>query len=144
MKIKDLDGNWIGLAYNGELPYCVDNVSSPLGFDLGFEIVYRLLFYSRENHQLQDHRTIEKFKKVLQKSFGLSMKHYHVEEVENLANSNWWRIYWDKGAFDLRLLQTFERNLAKTAEENNIRVIVTGMHILSRPISYISSVIKKG
>jgi len=131
MKVTSTRGDWIGLAYWKRCSYRVDYFSSPDGWDFGFEVVYRLIFYTR------DSRLIEKFRTAFKKAFGLSDDHYEVEQVLDVGNSIFWRVYWDKKGFELKLLEKCEDKLNKVAEGNNTRVVVLEMAIIPRSLDYI-------
>lgn len=131
MKVIDTRGDWIGLAYWKGCSYRVDYFSSPDNWDFGFEVVYRLIFYT------SDTRLIEKFRIAFKKAFGLSDDHYEVEQIPSIGNSVFWRVYWDKKGFELKLLEKCEDKLNKVAEGNSTRVVVVEMAIIPRSLDYI-------
>jgi len=131
MKVIDTRGDWIGVAYWNGCSYRVDYFSGPDNWDFGFEVVYRLIFYT------SDTRLIEKFRMAFKKAFGLSDDHYEVEQVLGVGNSVYWRVYWDRKGFELNLLEKCEDRLNKVAESNNTRVVVVEMAIIPRSLDYI-------
>ena len=136
MKITNTRGDWIGLSYWKGYSYRVDYFSSPDDWNFGFDIVYRLIFYS------SDTDVMEKFRIAFKKAFGLSDDHYEIEQALGVSNSVFWRVYWDKKGFELNLLEKCEANLNKVAESNNTRVVVLEMAIIPRSSDYIHQSIK--
>jgi len=136
MRVINTRGNWIGLAYWKDCSYRVDYFSTPDDWDFGFEVVYRLIFYTC------DTRLIEKFRIAFKKAFGLSEQHYEVEQVPEVGGSVFWRVYWDTGGFDLNLLEKCEKKLDKVAEATNTRVVVVEMAIIPRSLDYIRQVVE--
>lgn len=84
MKVTNTRGDWIGLAYWKGCSYRVDYFSSPDDWNFGFEVVYRLIFYTC------DSRLIEKFRMAFKKAFGLSDDHYEIEQALGIGNSVFW------------------------------------------------------
>ena len=113
MKVTNTRGDWIGLAYWKNCSYRVDYFSSPDHWNLGFDVVYRLIFYTC------DTRLIEKFRIAFKKAFGLSDDHYEIEQAPSVGNSVYWRVYWD-----------------------NTRVAVLEMAIIPRSLDYIHQLIE--
>lgn len=143
MRIADLNGNWVGLAYVDEYPYNVDNFSTPDGWNIGFDIVYRLIFIF-DASQNKDERLREGFREAFRKAFNLTDNHYETQQWPDEAfGSVFWRIYWDRQAFDLRLLKKCEENLDECAELNKAKVLLLDMVIVPRSNSYIAQLIKQ-
>jgi len=136
MRVVNTRGDWIGLAYWKGCSYRVDYFSTPDHWDFGFEVVYRLIFYT------SDIRSIEKFRIAFKKAFGLSEEHYEVEQVPEIGNSVFWRVYWDRGGFELNLLEKCETKLNKVAEGTNTRVVVVEMAIIPRSLDYIRQAVE--
>jgi len=136
MKVTNTRGDWIGLAYWKDCSYRVDYFSSPDDWNFGFEVVYRLIFYTC------DTRLIEKFRIAFKKAFGLPDNHYEIEQAPSVGNSVFWRVYWDKKGFELNLLEKCETKLNKVAESNNTRVVVLEMAIIPRSLDYIHQLIE--
>jgi len=136
MKVTNTRGDWIGLAYWKGGSYRVDYFSSPDHWNLGFDVVYRLIFYTC------DTRLIEKFRTAFKKAFGLSDDHYEIEQAPSVGNSVFWRVYWDKKGFELNLLEKCETKLNKVAESNNTRVVILEMAIIPRSLDYIHQLIE--
>jgi hypothetical protein len=136
MKVIDINGEWTGLGYWKGRSYRVDYFSSPDGWKIGFEIVYRLIFYT------DDTRLIEKFRTAFKKAFGLSNEHYEVGQELGVGSSVYWRVYWDREGFELNLLKKCEDGLDKVAESNNTRVVVVEMAIIPRSLDTIRQEIK--
>jgi len=131
MKIIDTDGEWTGLGYWKGGSYRVDYFSTPDSWNIGFDIVYRLIFYA------SDTRLIEKFRMAFKKAFGLSDAHYEVDQQLDAGSSVFWRVYWDREGFELNLLKKCEDGLDKVAESNNTRVLVLEMAIIPRSLDTI-------
>jgi len=136
VKITSTRGNWIGLGYWKNCSYRVDYFSTPDSWNLGFEIVYRLIFYT------SDTGLIDKFRQAFQKTFGLPDEHYEVGQVPEVGGSVYWRLYWDKKGFELNLLEKCEARLNKVAEGNNTKVVVLEMAIIPRSLEYIRKEVK--
>ena len=132
MKVTNTRGDWIGLAYWKDCSYRVDHFSSPNDWNFGFEVVYRLIFYT------SDTDVMEKFRIAFRKAFGLSEDHYDVEQVLGVGNSIVWRVYWDKKGFELNLLEKCENKLNTAAEGNGTKVVVVEMAIIPRSLDYIN------
>ena len=135
MKITSTRGDWIGLGYWKGCSYRVDYFSTPDSWDFGFEIVYRLVFYTG------DTRLIEKFRAAFKKAFGLPEVNYEVEQVPELGGSVYWRVYWNKQGFELNLLEKCETRINKVAEDTNTRVVVLEMAIIPRSLEYIRKLV---
>jgi len=131
MKVIDIREDWIGHAYWKGCSYRVDYFSSPDGWDFGFEVVYRLIFYTN------DTRLIGKFRIAFKKVFGLPDDHFEVKQVSGVGSSVYWRVYWDRKGFELNLLDKCEDKLSKVAEDNNTRVVVLEMAIIPRSLDHI-------
>lgn len=136
MRVTSTRGDWIGLAYWTECPYQVDCISSPDNWGIGHEIVYRLIFYT------QDTRLLEKFRAVFKKAFGLSQQHYDIAQATEVGSSVFWRVYWDRGELDLRLLEKCENGLDKAAEVGGTRIVVVQMMIIPRSLDYIHQAVE--
>ena len=136
MKVTNIRGDWIGLAYWKGCSYRVDYFSTPDDWEIGFEVVYRLIYYTRET------RLIEKFRTAFKKSFNLSEEHYDVEQISEAGSSVYWRVYWDRAGFELNLLEKCETKLNKVAEGNNKRIVVLEMAIIPRSLDYIHGIVK--
>lgn len=137
MKIADIKGDWIGLARWEKCSYRIDHFSTPDGWDLGFEVVYRLIFYT------SDTRLLEKFRAAFRKAFGLAEDHYDVKQVPEVGSSVFWRVYWDRQGLELKLLEKCEGKLDKVAEAANTKVVVLEMAIIPRSLTYIHAEVKK-
>lgn len=137
MKVTSTRGDWIGLAYWKGCSYRVDYFSTPDHLDFGFEVAYRLIFYTCDN------RLIEKFRAAFKKTFGLSEKHYEVEQVPEAGSSVFWRVYWDRKGFELSLLEKCETELNTVAEAADTRVVVMEMAIIPRSLEYIHREVNK-
>lgn len=135
MKVTSTDGDWIGLAYWKGCSYRVDYFSSPDGWNFGFEVVYRLIFYA------SDTRLIELFRTAFKKTFGLSEEHYDVKQVPEVGGSVFWRVYWDRQGFELKLLEKCETKLNKVAEAANTRVVLLETAIIPRSLKQIQLVV---
>lgn len=138
MKILDYEGNWVGLAYY-EHEYIVDYFSSPDSWTIGFDIVYRLNFML-DHVQEKDERVRDSFRKAFKEAFGLSDEHYQIQDW--FGGGVFWRVYWDRQAFDLRLLKKFEYSLNECAERTKTRVILYGMTIIPRSAQEIAKLVK--
>ena len=136
MKVTSTSGDWIGLAYWKGCSYRIDYFSTPDGWNFGFEIVYRLIFYTC------DTRLIEKFKIAFKKAFGLSEEHYEVEQVPQVGSSVFWRVYWDRQGFELNLLEKCETKLNEVAEVANTGVVILEMAIIPRSLEYIGKMVQ--
>jgi len=136
MRVTSTEGGWVGLAYWKQCPYQVDYISSPDNWNIGHEIVYRLIFYTRDN------RILEKFRVAFKKAFRLSEQHYKLEQVTEVGSSVFWRAYWDRWEFDLKLLEKCEDGLDKVAEAGNTRIAVVQMMIIPRSLDYIRQVVE--
>ena len=137
MKVTNTRGDWIGLAYWKGCSYRVDHFSSPDGWKFGFEIIYRLIFYT------SDSRVIEKFKTCFKEAFGLSDAHYDLDQQLQAGSSVFWYVYWDREGFELDLLEKCETELNKIAEANDTRVVVLEMAIIPRSLEHISMEVNK-
>jgi hypothetical protein len=136
MKVIDINGEWTGLGYWKGCSYRIDYFSTPDSWNIGFEIVYRLIFYT------DDTRPIEKFRTEFKKAVGLSDEHYEIEQELSAGSSVYWRVYWDREGFELNLLKKCEDGLDKVAESNNTRVIVLEMAIIPRSLDTIRQEVK--
>jgi len=132
MKVTNTRGDWIGLAYWKGCSYRIDYFSSPDGWNFGFEVVYRLIFYT------SDTDVIEKFRIAFRKAFGLSEDRYDVEQVLGVGNSVFWRVYWDRKGFELNMLEKCENKLNEVAEGSGTKVVVVEMAIIPRSLDYIN------
>lgn len=140
MKIVDYDGNWVGLAYY-EHEYILDHFSTPDHWEIGFDIVYRLIFML-DDVQTRNERLRESFRVAFKRAFKLPNDHYETGDWFGDGGSVFWRIYWDKKAFDLRLLKKCEDNLDRCAEKNKVQVILLGLGIIPRSLEQISLSVK--
>lgn len=131
MKVASTRGDWIGLAYWKNCSYRIDHFSSPDGWQFGFEIVYRLIFFT------SDTIVLENFKTSFKKAFSLSDTHYDLDQKLQAGSSVFWRIYWDREGFELNLLEKCETELNRIAEANDTRVVVLEMTIIPRSLEYI-------
>jgi hypothetical protein len=121
-----IDGQWTGLAYSeGALRY-VDHFSSPDHWEFGFDVVYRLVFYTI------DERVIDGFKAAFIEAFGLPRDHYDTHQAVAIGGSVFWRVYWDQESFDLRLLGKCDRCLDVAAERYDERVVILEVAIIPR------------
>ena len=136
VKITSTRGDWSGLGYWKNCSYRVDYFSTPDSWNIGFEIVYRLIFYTG------DTRLIYKFRQAFKKAFGLPDEHYEVEQVPEVGGSVYWRLYWDKKGFEFNLLQKCETRLNKVAESNDTKVVVLEMAIIPRSLEYTRKEVK--
>ena len=136
MKITSTRGDWIGLGYWKNCSYRVDYFSTPDSWNIGFEIVYRLIFHTR------DPQLMDKFRTAFKKAFGLPDEYYEVDMVSDFGSSVFWRVYWDRKGFELNLLEKCETKLNKVAESNNTRVVVLEMAIIPRSLDYIHQLIE--
>ncbi len=139
MRIVDYDGNWVGLAYTDGHEYIVDYFSSPDSWKIGFDIVYRLIFLL-DHDQEKDERLRDSFRKAFKEAFGLSDEHYEIQSWGGV--SVFWRVYWDRQAFDLRLLKKCEDSLNECAERTKTRVVLIGMVIIPRSEQCIAELVK--
>ena len=76
MKLTNTRGDWIGLAYWKGCSYRVDYFSSPDHWNLGFDVVYRLIFYTC------DTRLIENFRIAFKKEFSSSDDHIYTSGMK--------------------------------------------------------------
>ena len=136
MKVISTRGDWIGLAYWKGYSYRVDNFSSPDDLNFGFEIVYRLIFYTCDN------QVIEKFRTAFKKAFGLSDEHYEMEQLPEVGNSVFWSAYWDREGFELDLLEKCETEFNRVAEAAATRIVVLEMAIIPRSAEYVRKMIE--
>jgi hypothetical protein len=136
MKVIDINGEWVGLGYLKGYSYRIDYFSTPDSWNIGFEIVYRLIFYT------DDTRLIEEFMTAFKKAFGLSDEHYEIEQELSVGSSVYWRVYWDREGFELNILKKCEDSLDKVAERNNTKVIVVEMAIIPRSLDTILQEVK--
>ncbi len=130
MKVTNVEGEWIGLAYWEDLRHQLDWMSNPDGWEIGFEVVYRLIFYTR------DRRVMDKFKAGFKYVFALSAEHFELQEMSG-ADSVFWRVYWDRGRLDLELLEQCEKKLDEVAAADKTRVAIVSMVIIPRSLNYI-------
>ena len=137
MKITSTRGDWTGLAYWKDCMRQVDHFSSPDGWRFGFEIVYRLIFLT------SDKTALETFKTSFKGAFGLTDKHYDLEQQLQSGSSVFWYVYWDKEGIDLGLLDKCEAELNKIAKATDTRIVVLGIMIIPRSLEYIRDQINK-
>jgi len=97
--------------------YFLDYSSGPDDWKIGFEIVYRIVFYTTSGE------TLDTFRRAFKEVFGLPDDHYLLEEPVYVGSSNFWRTYWDKGWLDLGLLKKCERRLDAVARRANTAII---------------------
>jgi hypothetical protein len=139
MKV-DINGDWKGLAPHEDLG-CVwlDNNSSLDGWQIGYDIVFRIIFLM-EREMLANPGFRARFESDFKSAFGLSDDHFITGPLE--GGSVFWRIYWDKQGFDLRLVDKCLENLDSCAEENEARVIHLGVTIIPRSMAHIEELVK--
>lgn len=131
MKVVNTRGDWTGLARWKDCSYKIDHFSSPDGWQFGFEIVYRLVFFT------SDSKLIEKFKTCFQEVFGLSDTHFDQDQQIQAGSSVFWHVYWNREGFGLNLLDKCETELNRIAEVNDTKVEVLEMIIIPRSLDYI-------
>jgi hypothetical protein len=145
MKIIYLEkGDWVGLSYWDNYVRQIDYFSSPDGWKIGFEIVYRLYISSQER-ALDHGDKLEGLIKSFKSAFGLADDHYKLDSVGHVATATvYWRVLWDQDAFNLKLLEECDKNLDKFAEQNGISIVVLETTIVPRSVEYISKNISGG
>lgn len=74
--------------------------------------------------------------------FSLSDDHYKLDEIGHVVISTvYWRVLWDRDAFDLKLLEKCEDSLNKFAEQNGIGITLLETTIVPRSLDYISQAV---
>jgi hypothetical protein len=127
------DWHWTGLAHWDKERRYIDHFSTPDGWQIGFEVVYRLMFSTK------DGRVLDEFERAFADSFGLSSQHYDLPKGGTTA---YWRIYWDREAFDLELLRHCEKRLNEVGERVHERVLVLELGIVPRSKAWIAQLVK--
>jgi len=135
MKVINTRGDWIGLAYWKDCSYRVDHFSTPDSWQFGFEIVYRLIFYTSESE------VIEKFRTCFKEAFGLSDTHYDLNQQIQAGSGVYWYVYWDREGFEISFLKKCETELNRIAEAAKTRVLVLEMAIIPRSLNQISMLV---
>ena len=102
----------------------MDYFSSPDGWDIGFEIVYRI-----ESKTVKEPERDE-CKKAVTKSFGLPRDHYRFDDT-------FWRVYWDKGPLNLGLLKRCEKLIDQAARASDVLITLHLSAIQPRSRDYI-------
>jgi len=143
---EKLRARGFGLDRSQTWNYKIDHFSTPDNWQIGFEIVFRLAFYFHDPNQNRDTlRDIEAFRDVFRHVFGLSRAHYDLGVGEPEGNSfgpDYWRVYWDEGPFDLRLLARCEAELDAVATVKHVTVALISMTIIPRSLKHIESEVK--
>ena len=121
-----MDGQWTGLAYCGNPMRTIDYFSSPDGWEFGFDIVYRLIFNTR------DRDILDLFRAAFMAAFGLSKEHYNSSDTPEFGSSVFWRVYWDRNGFDLNLLSECDKRLDRVGEKCSQSVVVLESTIIPR------------
>lgn len=132
MKVA-LDSQWAGLAHWEREQRYLDYFSSPDEWTIGFEIVYRIIFSTAEVGAM------EQFKQAFTKAFGLSPNHYVLPIVD--GGATYWRVYWDRDAFDLNRLERCESSMNNIAESIEKRVLILELGIVPRSREHIKSLV---
>ena len=120
--------------------YIIDNVSNPDGWQFGFEIVYRVEFYFHEDGQEDHLRDVAEFQEVFKHAFDLSVEHYEFgpsRPVSSTYGPAYWRVYWDKGPLDLRILGRCEAELHTAALMRHVTVELISLAVIPRSLAYI-------
>jgi hypothetical protein len=69
----------------------------------------------------------------------LADSYYKLDKIGHVVSATvYWRVLWDRGAFDLTLLEKCDDNLSKFAEQNGISIIILETTIIPRSLEYIS------
>jgi len=69
----------------------------------------------------------------------LEDSYYELDQIGHAVSVTvYWRVLWDKDAFNLKLLEKRDDNLNKFAEQNGISIIVLETTIIPRSLGYIS------
>ena len=136
MKAINTRGDWAGLAYWKDCSYRVDHFSSPDSWKFGFDVVYRLVF------DTSDVNLIERCRTSIKETFGLSDSHYDMNQQPQGGNSVFWRVYWDREGFELKLLKKCEVKLDEIAEASKIRITVLEMAIIPRSLDHICMLVE--
>jgi hypothetical protein len=137
MKV-DLEGNWVGMTHWRDMRYTLDYFSSPDHWEIGFDIVYRILFFiDKDNVTFSLYHNL---KEAFQQAFNLSEDHFVTPMIG--SGSVFWRIYWDRQEFDLELLEKCEKYLDECAERNQIKAELLEITVIPRSISQIKHEIK--
>ncbi len=139
MKITDIEKcDWVGLAYRESYVRQIDYFSSPDGWEIGFEIVYRLHFSTHER-ALDSGGKLDGLKQAFKSAFGLADNHSRLDKIGHVTGATvYWRIFWDREAFDLKLLEKCEEKLSKFAEQNGVSIVVLEATIIPRSLESIS------
>ncbi len=139
MKV-DINGNWKGLAPHEDFGVVwLDHYSTPDGWQIGYDIVFRIAFPWPKD-MIDNPGLRARFESAFKSAFGLSDDHFLTSALE--AGGVFWRIYWDKQGFDLRLINKCLESLNACAEANNARVIDVGVTIIPRSMSQIEKLVK--
>ena len=134
----DLKGSWTGLAHWKDMITAVDYFSSPDDWRIGFDIVFRIMFIPRENNfDIPALKAI--FREAFKNAFDLDDDHFETNQWE--PGGVFWRIYWDKDSFDIKLLGKCEDELNKCGQRNRVAVLLLGETIIPRSASYVASLI---
>jgi len=139
MKIIEIEkGDWVGLSYWESYVSQIDHFSTPDGWSIGFEIVYRLHIFT-QGRALDHSGKLDGLKQAFKSAFGLADSHYELDKIGHAVSATvYWRVLWDRDAFNLKLLEKCEDNLSKFAEQSGISIIVLETTIIPRSLEYIS------
>ena len=102
-----------------------------MAWQFGFEIVYRLIFYTSETNLIQ------KFEACFKEAFGLSDINYDLNQQLQAGSSVFWYVYWDREGFELNVLERCEAELNRIAEAADTKVVVLEVAIIPRSLDYI-------
>lgn len=131
-----MDGQWTGLVYWEKASRYVDYFSTPDGWQIGFDIVYRLIFNTR------DRDVIDLFRAAFMAAFGLSKEHYSIMDTSEAGSSVFWRVYWDRNGFDLKFLSECDKRLDRVGEKCGQSVVVLEVAIVPRSKKHIEGLVE--
>ncbi|MGD1120243.1 MAG: hypothetical protein ABR886_12315 [Dehalococcoidales bacterium] len=116
----------------------IDHFSTQDEWKIGFEIVYRLHVFT-QGRALDHGGKLNGLKQAFKSAFGLEDSYYELDQIGHAVSVTvYWRVLWDKDAFNLKLLEKRDDNLNKFAEQNGISIIVLETTIIPRSLGYIS------
>ena len=169
MKIRE--GITFGLSRGKALLYSLDNYSRPdnwhgIGYELQYELVVFFNKIVRETDRIeflstlpatfshsfsipQDHVVMElipddKLSDLLENAFGIPLdEDSKMQPPFDMLRGIQFRVLWDRGRFDLRILNRLENEIDSIAVINHSQVVLANLIIIPRSSATIGSKLKE-
>ncbi len=160
-----------GLSRDTALLYSLDNYSTPDNWHgLGYELQYELVvFFSKivretermeflltlaaifshsfsisQNHIAMDYFPDDKLSDLLENAFGVPLNEGDkMQPPFDMLKGIQFRVLWDRGRLDLRILERLENEIDSVAILNHARVVLANLIIIPRSADTIVAKLKK-